>query len=209
VVLCDPRSEHCYWQVVDDVTLRSTGKGFRIDVPSSQLLDSAAGGQLRALAPRQQVIEGLLDVCLIAFLAEKYSRELAICPTAETPRDYHWFELLAEIAGELTSVTWTWTPEHPVDLDLLDKVRHWRAYNDRNACQVSRVLLCAIGPRDDPPHIPDEVSASAAEGESPIDIVRLVHDPNDAWSMHEIDDDNAVLMWLPSAGTVFRYPQDG
>tara|TARA_R110001606_G_scaffold54703_1_gene133977 strand:- start:7971 stop:9170 length:1200 start_codon:yes stop_codon:yes gene_type:complete len=41
VILCHPSSERCYWELVTQETCRSTGKGWRIDIPKTQALESA------------------------------------------------------------------------------------------------------------------------------------------------------------------------
>lgn len=43
VILCDPDSKQCYWELVTDNTCLSTGKGWRIDVPKSKTLRSLDG----------------------------------------------------------------------------------------------------------------------------------------------------------------------
>jgi hypothetical protein len=54
VVLYDPDSDTCYWQLVSQATLADSRSGNpKILVPSSQVLDESAKGALRAAADRQ------------------------------------------------------------------------------------------------------------------------------------------------------------
>lgn len=40
VILCDPISKRCYWELVSEETCQPTGKGWRLDVPKNQGLES-------------------------------------------------------------------------------------------------------------------------------------------------------------------------
>ena len=64
VVIADVDEEKLYWQRVSAETVRSTGRGRRIDVPQANLLDAAALPQLSALAEGDRRLQRLrqLDV---------------------------------------------------------------------------------------------------------------------------------------------------
>lgn len=52
LVLVDPSTKNCYWQRLDQETLVSTGKGWKVTVPKENLLDKGAKDKLLAvLAP--------------------------------------------------------------------------------------------------------------------------------------------------------------
>lgn len=40
VILCDPITKLCYWELVSEEACRSTGSGWRLDIPKKQTLDS-------------------------------------------------------------------------------------------------------------------------------------------------------------------------
>jgi hypothetical protein len=50
LVLCDIEKEQCYWQVIDETTVKRTAQGFKVEVPSSQVLDGSAREPLEDLA---------------------------------------------------------------------------------------------------------------------------------------------------------------
>lgn len=50
LVLADADQERCYWQVINDETVEETGKGWKVRVPKTQLLDGESAGRLDDLA---------------------------------------------------------------------------------------------------------------------------------------------------------------
>ena len=50
VILCDEQSDRCYWQVVSAKTVTGTGKGWKAEVPKSQILDDDSKEKLEQFA---------------------------------------------------------------------------------------------------------------------------------------------------------------
>src|SRR5205807_1541429 len=50
IVLCNTDTGLCYWQAVNQTNTTATAKGWKIEIPKSQVLDSTAKQQLSTLA---------------------------------------------------------------------------------------------------------------------------------------------------------------
>jgi len=59
VVLYNPDTDQAYWQVVNENTVTSTGKGWKLEVPKRNLLDASAIHELRRLADVPQYLRRL------------------------------------------------------------------------------------------------------------------------------------------------------
>jgi len=98
VCLCDADNQTIYWQAVTDETAISTGKGYRFDVPLTQILDVSAVQQLTDLltplvSPDRYTIFKTEDVS--HGLAKRYSFKVVVNGTATK----------AEIASIVRQVT--------------------------------------------------------------------------------------------------------
>jgi hypothetical protein len=50
VILCDEQSDRCYWQVINAKTVTGTGKGWKAEVPKSQILGDDSKEKLEQIA---------------------------------------------------------------------------------------------------------------------------------------------------------------
>lgn len=98
ICLCDVDNQMIYWQAVTNETAISTGKGYRFDVPLSQVLDSASVPQLvdfltPLVSPDRYTIFKMDDVS--HGLAKRYSFRVVVNGTASK----------AEVASVVRQVT--------------------------------------------------------------------------------------------------------
>jgi Domain of unknown function (DUF4365) len=192
VAICDLRTETCYWREVRNDTVTRLKKGWKTVIPSGQKIDRGAAETLIEVAGRSN--RPRLDLALRSFLMEKYSRRIALAPMTELPRDYHFFEELAEIDDDLVSITFVDLAADELTSSFFDQCRSWRESNARNACAVTKTFVYLISP--DPATLPTAASAKAIAG-SDIEIFRLM---DGQYGLDEIDDEGWILMWFPSGG---------
>ena len=84
IVLCNVKTHECYWQHVTPETCRSTGKGYRIDVPKNQRLASTEPFEAIAApvaATSEFVIAKTHDVSHA--LARRLSLDIVVQPTGK------------------------------------------------------------------------------------------------------------------------------
>lgn len=69
IVLFNPRDQYCYWQEIDESTVRRTDKGFTVFIPNTQILDASSCELLEDLARR-----------LGQYAVESWNRSQALLP---------------------------------------------------------------------------------------------------------------------------------
>lgn len=192
VVLCDLDAEVCYWREIRADTIEQLRKGWKTVVPAKQPIARATADALHAVAGRTN--RPRVDLQLRSFLMEKYSRRIALAPLTESPRDYHFFEELAEIDGKFVSITFVDMTIDRVSEDFFGQCREWRSWNNRNAAPVQEVHVYVIS--QDAATLPAAHELHRLAGED-IRVFRLVESE---FSLEEVDDEGWMLMWFPSDG---------
>lgn len=71
LVLYHPEDEVLYWQIINNDTVESTGKGWKIEVPKSQTLDSKSLAELGRLTQPEPYVQKLNKLKLDRYWMEK------------------------------------------------------------------------------------------------------------------------------------------
>jgi hypothetical protein len=190
LILCDLTAETCYWVGVRGDNVQRLKSGWKIVVPDSQRLTADAKSALAEIARRQPLA---LDAALRSFLLDKYGARIEIASIMESPRDYHWFEELAEVEGEIVSVACLDLTRESCDATFFEECRRWRDWNARNACTVDKIHVYVISP--EAVTLPPAARLKELAGDDGlIETFRLASLDQE---LAEIDDEGFTLMWFP------------
>lgn len=192
VVLCNLEQEICYWREIRADTVTEISQGWKTIVPSAQRIGAAERVALEEVAGRTNRPPVALQVR--SFLMEKFSRRIALAPLTEAPRDYHFFEELAEIDGRLVSITFVDLATERLTRDFFEECRRWRVRNDRSAGPVDEVHVYVIS--HDASTLPSAVELGELGG-SDVRTFRLLENEFD---LEEVDAEGWAVMWFPSHG---------
>ena len=90
IILCDEETGDCYWQVVNEKTATNTGKGWKVEVPESQVLGNDAKPLLEQIADT-----GWLERTRTFTTADKFFRRVESSPL---------FDYDQELQGRVSSL---------------------------------------------------------------------------------------------------------
>jgi ribA/ribD-fused uncharacterized protein len=93
LIICDPNSETCWWQLVDLQGVRFHKSGWSTEIPFSQRLDASAAAPLLKISSRFQKRD-IVDIVFRNWLLKSNYYELVLADVIEQPRDYQWFRYL-------------------------------------------------------------------------------------------------------------------
>jgi hypothetical protein len=190
VVLCDLVAETCHWVAVRGDNVVRLKSGWKIIVPATQQLAADAEDALEGLAKKQALP---LDIALRSFLVDKYGARIEMASILESPRDYHWFQELAEVEGKLVSIACLDLTRESCDATFFEECRRWRDWNTRNACTVDKIHVFVVSP--DAATLPSSADLKAFAGDDGlIETFRLV---SQGTELEEVDDDGFAIMWFP------------
>ena len=143
VVLCDPITKHCHWVEVTASTAIRLKNGWKLTLPSQNLLNSGAKSRLEQIANRVQV-EDFLEPAVRTWLYEKYFKRIEICSVFELPRDFHWYRFLAKIDGEDTvMIHYLYARYAYFSAEELNIALGYQEYNYK-VCTCRRLMLCLV-----------------------------------------------------------------
>lgn len=130
VIICNPNTGICYWQEVSSGNTVPLQDGWKMVIPSVNILNEQAKDTLIRVAGRPQHND-IVELLLHRFLYEKYIRRIEICSLFELPRDYHKFAYLAKIKDETVMIDYHYDPYGEVTLEDINEIVRWKDYNDR------------------------------------------------------------------------------
>lgn len=135
VILCDEKSEVCYWVEISRSNVNRTKSGWNVLVPKKQVLTERFKKDLLSIAGMPQHGD-IIQLALFRFLGEKYHRDsmfgrLDICPLLHEPHDFMYFTCLGQMERDETYVY----VAHHHDIyqefssEVLEKFISWRELN--------------------------------------------------------------------------------
>jgi len=96
VVICDPKSELCYWQVVDFQKLTLHKKGWTLNVPSKNQFVAECADDLRRISERLQK-KDLLELALRDWIGWSFHHRMRLVSEFALPEDYMYLWTLGNV----------------------------------------------------------------------------------------------------------------
>ena len=128
VILCDPETETCWWQVVDLQIVRIHEKGWSIEVPFNNQLSETSADGLKSVADRLQK-KDLVELLLRDWLGWRFEHRIRFASDLARPRDYHWFSLLAAVEDDAIMIDYVMSRIEGFDDAEVQEMLHWADYN--------------------------------------------------------------------------------
>lgn len=139
VILCNPDDGKCYWQEVSGANTEPLKKAWKLVVPYKNVLSIDSTYALSNIAGRPQHGD-IVKALMYGFLHEKYTRKIEICSILELPRDYHKYEFLAKIAGEMVMIDVHHDQYGRVSVEDLAEVIRLKKYNE-SQCGATKLHI--------------------------------------------------------------------
>lgn len=193
VVICNPDTGICYWQEVSSGNTVPLQDGWKMVIPSANVLDEQAMDALLSVAGRPQHND-IVDLLLHRFLYEKYIRRIEICSLFELPRDYHKFSYLAKINDETVMIDYHYDPYGEITLEDINEIVRWKDYNDR-VCGPNPLHIYIVSESKEALKLSSELSDLFASRED-LTCFRLLYARESLFWLEELDeDDNPITFW--------------
>lgn len=157
IILCERETENCWWQSVDLQLVSFHKKGWSIEIPFKNRLDATAAEALKTVANRLQK-KDLVELLLRDWLGWSFEHRIRFASKLVTPRDYHWFSMLAAIEDHFLMIDYIMSDIEGFSSEKIQEMLHWAEYNHRQY-GYERFLLAFIS--EVPKflqHIPEPIS---------------------------------------------------
>lgn len=135
IILCDARSEVCYWEEVTRTNIDNTPHGWKITIPNSQVINHDSKEKLSLIAGMPQHSD-IVELALFKFLSEKYHKysnfgRLDICPLMYEPHDFMYLTCMGEFekTSEFVYIAHHYDIYEDFSEIHLDKFIKWRELN--------------------------------------------------------------------------------
>ena len=106
LILCDPDYDKCYWQTIELRRVSFHEKGWSIDVPKANVLETAAGPELQKVAGRLQK-KDFVELALRDWIGWRFTHRMRLASLLAQPRDYWWFSHLGVIGENFYMIDYT------------------------------------------------------------------------------------------------------
>jgi len=130
LVICDVRSNTCWWQLVDLEAIRFHKNGWSTEIPFSQRLDESAAAALLRIGSRFQKRD-VVDILFRNWLLQSSYHELVLADILEQPRDYHWLRYLGRMTKQYVMADYVMADLKSFPASEMDEMVHWAGANHR------------------------------------------------------------------------------
>jgi hypothetical protein len=188
VVLCNPVTKQCYWAPVLPGSYERLKHGFKLHVPAANRLDKSARTELSRLVKIDITAFG--DLCVMAWLHNKYPRKVEFASAFELPRDYHWLDLLAKVDDKIYVIASTYDRLGAFDADDIRENVKWML---SNAEMLSAPMMLCLIANDPKSHDYSADVLDALKPISPESRIRFLLDTQRTPCIREILPDGRIV----------------
>jgi len=142
VILCDPDTEICYWEVIDLQKIEIHEKGWSIEIPFVNELNSSTCTELIKVANRLQK-KDLAELLLRDWLGWSFEHQMRLVSAFAMPEDYHWFSHLGTVGDEYYMIDYVLADVNGFKSDEIDDMLRY-AKSNYEQYGYTRFLLAFI-----------------------------------------------------------------
>jgi ribA/ribD-fused uncharacterized protein len=189
LIVCDLKTEACYWQLLDLQTVQFHKSGWSTEIPFSQRLDSSAVQSLSKIGARFQKRD-LIDVLFKNWLLQSNYYELVLADIAEQPREYRWLRYLGKRKSQFVMADYVMADLKTFPPSEIDEMVRSAETNHR-AFSYDKLILGLVSETRDAfpiPHRPKLANAGLA-----VELVPLVLKLNDGATLCELGADGSLI----------------
>lgn len=142
VILCDPSTCICWWQVVDMQKIRFNEKGWVLEVEKKNVLGKPSSDALTTVAARLQK-KDIIELALRDWVGWRFEHQMRLVSLFASPRDYHWFSHLGNIGDEFYMIDYVLADVRGFQLDAVEEFLK-AARGNYSAYNYKHVLLAFV-----------------------------------------------------------------
>jgi hypothetical protein len=194
VIICDPKSNKCYWQEVSGANTEPLEKGWKLVIPRTHVLGSESKQALSQIAGRPQHGD-IVQALLYGFLHEKFTRKIEICTTFELPRDYYKYAYLAKIQAEMVMIDVHHDQYGAVRVDDLAAIVQWKEYNTKQ-CGATKLHIYISSESKKALQLSSDVMQYVAS-QREVSVFRVLYVRSPLLGLEELDETGNVIQFWP------------
>lgn len=188
VILCDPKTESCWWQHVNLKLVDLHPKGWSVEVPFENQLCASSAETLISVANRLQK-KDIVDLLLRDWLGWSFEHRIRFASDFAIPHDYHWLSLLAATEADFIMIDYVMSGIEGFDEAQVCEMAHWAEHNHRQY-GYTRFVLAFIS--ETPVHlrqIPDPIPIPGVT----VEYVPLLLDLSGQPRLSEVGEDGRLI----------------
>ncbi len=128
IVICDDKTNECWWQVFDLKLVAFHDRGWSLEVPFENTLSKNNEAKLQRIADGLQK-KDLIEILFKDWIVRSFEYEMKLASVYEEPRDFKWFPFLGRTSSFYVMFDYTTSALDRFDNVDIEKIKDAAIYN--------------------------------------------------------------------------------